>query len=183
MPEQIYEYAKEYDNKASGINNSKPLFVKRMEGLGEGKQLESGWFKAFENCEINGVQFRCLVNEKELKEEADYLHHCAAGYGPRCRDGIRHIVSGTVSETGERFTLRFSSCGGKIVFDEAVTIIDNGKRDILSKEAEGAVETLLEKINSQEIKLSPVFGSLNKDFTISDTAGFDITNKDWECYC
>ena len=106
------------------------------------------------------------------------MHHCAAGYGPRCRDGIRHIVSGTVSETGERFTLRVSSCGGKIVFDEAVTIIDNGKRDILSKEAEGAVETLLEKINSQEIKLSPVFGSLNKDFTISDTAGFDITNKD-----
>jgi len=178
MPEQIYEYAKEYDNKASGINNSKPLFVKRMEELGEGKQLESGWFKAFENCEINGVQFRCLVNEKELKEEADYLHHCAAGYGPRCRDGIRHIVSGTASETGERFTLRFSSGGGKIVFDEAVTIINNGKRDILSKEAEGAIKTLLEKIKSQEIKLSPVFGSLNKDFTISDTAGFDITNKD-----
>ncbi|MBU6339726.1 MAG: hypothetical protein KGQ36_07150 [Rickettsiales bacterium] len=177
-PERIYENAKEYENRASKINASRPLYMERLKKMEESQQTNFEWSKAFEDCEIDGVKFRCLVNELELKKETDHLHHCTSGYGPRCRAGIRHIVSGTVEETGERFTLRFSSEGNnKFKNDETVTENDKGKRKELSKKANEAIQILCKKIESKEITLNPVFGNLNKDFTISDAIGFDLTSK------
>lgn len=173
-PRKIYEYSKEYENKASHINMFRPLVVQNSQD----KQSPQ-WSKAFEDCQINNVAFRCLTNERELKEEADNLYHCAAGYGPRCRAGIRHVVSAIVKETGERFTLRFSTNHkDQFYYDEVVTKKDEkGERESLSAQGQDAIQTLINKIASKEIRLNPVFGNINKDFTISDAVGFDITNK------
>lgn len=174
-PRKIYEYSKKYENKSSKINSRGLLLI---ENLDDQKPVLH-WHKAFEDYEINGVKFRCLVNEKELREEASYVNHCAAGYGPRCLEGIRHVVSGIVEESGERFTLRFSTNGkDRFVYDEYVAEKnETGERKFLSQEAKNSIQILLENIESRKIVLNPIFGNLNKNLTIIDVIGFDFTNK------
>lgn len=175
VPRKIYEYSKEYENKSSKINSYGSLFIENLED----KKSIPQWHKAFEDHEINGVKFCCLVNEQELKEEANYVNHCASGYGLRCLDGIRHVVSGVVEESGERFTLRFSTNSkNRFFYDECVTEKNEiGERKFLSEKAENSIQILLKKIESREITLNPIFGNINKDFTIADAIGFDFTNK------
>ncbi len=177
-PKELYQYAKEHENRASGINAQKPLLLERLKKFEENKQLNFQWAKAFEDIEIDGVKFCCLVNEKELKEEAEFLRHCAEGYGQICNEGLRHIVSGIVEETGERFTLRFSSFSNKLIYDETVTKKENGERVFLSEKAKDAINTLLKKIDSKEIIISNDLGNLNKNLTISEAVGYDISSKE-----
>lgn len=177
-PKEIYQYAKEHQNRASGINAQKPLLLERLKNYEENKQLNFQWAKAFEDVEIDGVKFRCLVNERELKEEADFLGHCAAGYGQICNKGLRHIVSGIVEETGERFTLRFSSVDNKLIYDETVAKKENGERVFLSQKAKEAINILLRKIDSKEIIINNDLGNLNKNLTVSEAVGYNISSKE-----
>jgi len=179
-PQEIHRYIDEYWDRTSQINMARPAFVERARKFEEqGYQSYPQWTKAFEDCEINGVKFHCLINEKELSQEAEIVGHCSKGYGQRCRNGTRHIVSGIVTETGEAFTLRFTSQGrNTIKWDETVTQAHNHGRIALSQEAANSIKELLNKIESKEIKICSPFGNIDRNFTITDAIGCE--SKDLE---
>jgi len=181
-PQQMSKFFRENEARAAEIDKSRPLFVKRKEEFELSNYASyPQWYKAFEDLEISGVRFKCLVNENELTCEGREIGHCSSGYANRCLEGNRHIISAEVVETGERFTLRLDKniSDKKLLIAEVVTKKDASQTICnLSNQAAEAVKVFEKKLEKDEIRISQKLGSVNDKLKLSEVIGCDIYDEE-----
>lgn len=182
-PKSIGEKIKEFDKRTPAIDANRPIFLERKEEFRcNNYQSYPQWYKLFDDCEIDGFKFCCLCSEAELAEEADQVGHCGSGYGHRCHNGIRHIVS-VIAPDGERVTIRLdNSTNGlgqhSISLGEIVTSkIDDFNRHNLSPKMKQMVDNFVRDLSENKIQISSKVGSIDRDYSISDMLGFDQNDE------
>ncbi|MES2960795.1 MAG: hypothetical protein V4694_00225 [Pseudomonadota bacterium] len=180
-PQKLVENAERLDRLTTQINEARPFFLERVEKFkSEGNyQRLPEWHKIFPDQEINGCKFRALTTLAEISQEGREMNNCVGGLEYKCRAGTVHIIAG-ISPNGERFTFRLD--GGHFGKVSKTTDVEKkrvpGQSFFASKEVQEAVNILCKRIDTNQITLNPLRGSINKDYTINDALGFDITSKE-----
>ncbi len=175
-PERLAGYANRFDRSLSKICQAKPLSAARMEEFKKsGQEFCPQWHAIFPDQEISGIKFKVLTSDAELSRESDEVRNCIVSFSERCRKGVCHIVSG-LSPQGERFSIRFNGCGGS--HDITMYEVNGLRNQGVSKEVSEATEILCRRIDGKEIALNLLVGSVNKDYTITDALGFNISDQD-----
>jgi len=180
-PKKINDRIKEFDKRTPAIDANRPIFLKRREEFKRNNyQSYPEWYKLFDDCEIEGFKFRSLCSEAELAQEADEIGHCGGGYGQRCRNGIRHIVSVTAPD-GERVTLRLDSRPPNMFGEYTISLgeivtakIDGINRQDISPKMNQMVNNFVRNISEYKIQTSRVVGAIDRNYSISDMAGVEL---------
>ena len=163
-PERLVGYCNRFDRMIPMLHKAKPVFATRF-----AEEDISRWHKIFPDQEINGVKFKVLTSDEELRKESDEVQNCVVSFSQRCHAGVCHIVSGVSSE-GERFSVRFNQSNYDRIAMHEVNGISN--KDVSQRVAE-ATDILRQQIDRREIKLNPKRGATDKDRKIKDAIGFD----------
>ncbi len=170
-PQKIWDGFKKLDRMTSIINESKPLLFGR-----DNSGLKRRWHKLFPDMERDGYKFRVLDKGQDLHDEADKMKNCLKSFNQRCSAGVCHIVS-IEAPDGKRFSMRINQYS-KGVEGLKIDEINSAGNGFEVNEVTPVAESVFKDIETGKIPIIAESGLIEKDFTISEFLGFDVSKKE-----
>lgn len=170
-PQKIVECFETLDRKTGQINQSKPISSERRSA-----ESKPQWHKLFPDIQRDGYKFRVLDRESDLRDMGEKMNNCLGTFVKRCHAGVCHIVS-IEAPDGEIFAMRINE-HRKGINGLEIGEINSARNSFNVIDVTPVAQSVFQNIKNGKIPIIAQSGSIEKDFTISEFLGFDITQKE-----